>query len=71
MIDQVLSVEPGVSEPSAICLAWIIQVKTRCRRRGINYLLIVARPQQGCKVITLHTLPGIGEPFDGCAGQRK
>ena len=72
MIDQALTVESGISGSNAICLAWIVQMKTQCRlRRHSITCLIVVGPQQGCKVITLHTLSGIGEPFDGCAGQRK
>ena len=38
------------------------------RGHSITYRIAVG-PQQGRKVFTLQTLPGIEEPFNGCAGQ--
>jgi hypothetical protein len=38
------------------------------RGHSITYRIALG-PQQGRKVFTLQTLPGIEEPFNGCAGQ--
>jgi hypothetical protein len=40
------------------------------RGHSITYRIAVG-PQQGRKVFTLQTLPGIEEPFNGCAGQAR